>query len=83
MSDEDLSQEEVDENNKALFQFQSSLINIMKPLRKYGQEDYVLMVVPEIVSLAYQLHIKLHGADIPFTLSDHMQFMLPENEQDD
>ena len=82
MTDEDeLSEKEVADNNKTIFQFQGQLSNILKPLRKYGQEDYVLMVIPEIVSLAYQLGYKLHyGVDVPFELSDHMKHMLMEVE---
>ena len=82
VEDDELSQEEIEENNKAIFQFQGALVGIMKPLKKYGQEDYVLMAISEIISLAYQLHVKLHGADVPFALSEHMKYMLEEEEND-
>lgn len=79
--EEEVTAEEVDANNKIIFQFQGQISNILNPLRKYGQEDYVLMAIPEIVSLAYQLGYKLHyGLDMPFELSDHMKFMLMEVE---
>ncbi len=79
--EEELTQKEIDENNKTIFQFQGQVSSILMPLRKYGQEDYVLMVIPEIVSLAYQLGYKLHyGVDVPFELSDHFKHMLMEVE---
>ena len=79
---EEVTPEEIDANNKIIFQFQGQISNVLKPLRKYGQEDYVLMVIPEIVSLAYQLGYKLHyGLDMPFELSEHFRHMLMEVEE--
>lgn len=64
------------EEDKVLGQFKLTLGGILQPLTKYGQEDYVLMVIPEIVSLAYQLHLKLSGIDEPFIINDHIKHMI-------
>lgn len=71
--DDELSEEEI---SKALGQFQLTLNGVLSPLKKYGQEDFVIMANNEIVNLAWQLHQKLNGVDIPLELSPHMKFML-------
>uniref|UniRef100_A0A6M3L752 Uncharacterized protein n=1 Tax=viral metagenome TaxID=1070528 RepID=A0A6M3L752_9ZZZZ len=62
--------------DKTMSQFSNTLGGIMQPLCKYGQEDYVIMVIPEIQSLAYQLHLKLCGIDEPYQLSQHTKHMI-------
>jgi len=52
--------------DKAVGQFGIALNGIMKPLRLYGQNDYVDTATKEIVSLAIQLHHRLEGVDEPF-----------------
>ena len=64
--DEDKEEQEFD---KYIGQFRLSLNIIMKPLRKYGQNDYVDSVTEEIISLAIQLYLKLGGIDIPYQIN--------------
>ena len=54
--------------SKALGQFRLALNSIMRPLRRYGQEIYVDGVSEEICNLAWQLHWKLEGVDMPYEL---------------
>ena len=49
--------------DKAVGQFRLSLNSIMKPLRLYGQGQYVDSAIEELVSLALQLNTKLSGID--------------------
>jgi len=65
-----MSEEEEQDFDKILGQFRLALNGIMSPLRKYGQGHYVDGVSEEIVSLAYQLHLKLYGVDIPYYHND-------------
>ena len=60
---------EEQEFDKCVGQFRLSLNIIMKPLRKYGQNDYVDSVTEEIISLAIQLYLKLGGIDIPYQIN--------------
>ena len=55
---------------KALGQFGFALTRLLKPLRLYGQGDYVDSVHTEIIKLAWQLHWKLEGVDIPYETND-------------
>ena len=75
MTEED---DELDEEyiSKVLGQFQLALNGVLFPLRKYGQEDYVIMINHEIVGLLWQTHQRLNGIDTPLELSPHMRFML-------
>jgi len=60
-----------EETSKTIGQFILQGLNpLMEPLRKYGQGDYVNSVIPEIVKLAWQLHWKLEGLDIPYEIDD-------------
>ena len=56
--------------SKVLGQFSMTLNGIMSPLRLYGQEIYVDMVAEEIVSLAWQMHWRLEGIDMPYEVRD-------------
>ena len=65
-----LNSEEIDlEWEKAVGQFRLTLNGIMKPLRLYGQGDYVDSAIEEIVSLAIQLYQRLEGVDEPFIVN--------------
>ena len=55
--------------SKAIGQFQLALNGIMNPLRLYGQGSYVDSASMEIVKLAWQLHWRLEGVDIPYEVS--------------
>ena len=52
-----------DDINKVLWHYQATLVDLMKPLRLYGQGDYVDSVLSEMVKLGWQLHWKLEGID--------------------
>ena len=56
--------------SKALGQFRLALNAVLRPLRLYGQAPYVDSVSEEICKLAWQLHWKLEGVDMPYELSD-------------
>ncbi len=58
------------EFEKAIGQFQLALNRVMNPLRLYGQEHYVGTAIPEIISLAVQLHWRLSGIDQPFVINE-------------
>ena len=62
--------EEELEWDKCVGQFRLNLNRIMKPLRLYGQKDYVDTATDELVSLAIQLHLKLYGVDMPYHLNE-------------
>ncbi len=56
--------------SKVLGGFKLVLNQQLKPLRLYGQDNYVDEVTEEIVQLAWQLHLKLEGIDIPYEFKD-------------
>jgi len=58
------------EFDKYLGQLTLIIGGLLKPLRRYGQEQYVDTVIPEIVSLAVQYYHKMAGVDIPFEVND-------------
>jgi len=60
-----MSELEEEEVSKALGQMQMQLNGLLLPLRRYGQGDYVDAVIPELVHLAWLLHWRLEGADVP------------------
>ncbi len=62
--------EDEEEIKKILGQFRLNLNQLLKPLRLYGQGVYVDGVTLEIESLAWQLHWKLCGVDIPYETND-------------
>ena len=62
--------EEEEQISKVLGQFVLALNGAMFPLRRYGQEEYVDMVSTEILKLAWQMHWKLEGIDIPYEVSE-------------
>ena len=55
-----------EEYDKALGQYRLKVGALLKPLRLYGQGDYVDQAAEELVSLGVQLHMRLSGVDIPF-----------------
>ena len=59
-----------DDFDKFVGQFRLALNGVMKPLRLYGQADYVDSALEEIVSLAIQLSHKLYGIDEPYHVND-------------
>lgn len=59
-----------DEIAKVVGQFALALNGIMKPLRLYGQGIYVDQASDEIVKLAWQMHWKLTGVDIPYEVKE-------------
>ena len=58
------------EYDKIIGQFRGVLNKLLWPLRMYGQGKYVEDVIPELVSLGVQLHMKLNGIDIPYDVRD-------------
>ena len=56
--------------DKVVGQFKLKLNGIMKPVRMYGQADYVDQAMPVILRLALQLHEKLMGNDAPYSEED-------------
>jgi len=67
MVDELLSDEE---EEKAWGQFNLQLNGVFTPFKMYGQDIYVAGAKEEIMALAYQLHWRLSGLDIPIQLSE-------------
>ena len=62
-----MSEPDPDESfDKAVGQLRLTLGSILKPLRLYGQGDYVSSVTEEIISLAIQLYQRLEGVDAPY-----------------
>lgn len=64
---DNLTEEEI---SKALSQFRFKVREVLKPLNKYGQFNYVVQVEEEMLNLAWQLHYRLNGLDIPYTISN-------------
>ena len=64
-----MSEEEEQDWDKAVGQFRGTLRDVLFPLRMYGQAHYVDTALEEIVSLAIQLHLKLSGVDIPYSIN--------------
>ncbi len=64
--------EVVDEQeiSKIMGQFRLQLGVLLKPLMKYGQSEYVVSAMMEVEKLAWQMHWKLEGIDIPFEVED-------------
>lgn len=58
------------EFDKAIGQLRFSLNQVLKPLRLYGQGEYVTNATEEIISLAIQLYLKLSGIDEPYHIND-------------
>jgi len=52
------------EFDKFVGQLRLALGVVMRPLRMYGQQNYVDTASEEILSLALQLHQKLSGLDV-------------------
>ena len=67
---EEIELDDEEETQQCLGHFKLALNSIMKPLTLYGQSEYVSMAVVEIEQLAWQLHWKLLGIDVPFEWSD-------------
>lgn len=69
--EEELWEEYEEEHyQKVLGQFRLTMNGLMAPLRLYGQAQYVDSVTKEIEKLAWQLHWKLEGIDIPYEVTD-------------
>ena len=64
---------------KALFQFRGAVLEALNPLRKYGQQDYVVEVVPVLEKLAVQLHHRLSGLDVPIGVDYDYGMGLPDD----
>ena len=56
--------------SKTLGQFRLALNGLLSPLQLYGQTHYVTMVSEEITKLAWQLHWKLEGIDVPYEIEN-------------
>lgn len=65
-----MSLSEDEEYDKILGQYRMKLNGLLHPLRLYGQAPYVDSVSEELVSLAVQLHLRLNGVDMPYTVRD-------------
>ena len=65
-----MSELEIEDIAKCVGQFALTLNGILHPLRLYGQGHYVEMAHQEIISLAWQMHWKLEGIDMPYEVSD-------------
>ena len=61
---------EDEEFDKAVGTYRLKLNGLLKPLRQYGQGEYVDQVLDELVHLGIQLHYKLSGVDIPYVHRD-------------
>lgn len=63
---------ELDEEDiaKIVGQFVLALNRLMKPLRRFGQNDYVDMASAEITHLAWQMHWRLEGVDTPYEVEE-------------
>ena len=48
---------------KAIGQLRFALSDLLKPLERYGQREYVLGALEQIVALAIQLHERVEGVD--------------------
>jgi hypothetical protein len=58
------------EFDKIVGQYRLKLNGLLYPLRAYGQAYYVDGLIPELESLGIQLHLKLSGVDMPYTVND-------------
>jgi hypothetical protein len=66
--DESLTEEEFD---SIIGHYRLKLNGLLKPLRMYGQGEYVDMVTNQLVSIGVQLHFKLSGIDeSPYVIED-------------
>lgn len=57
---------EDEEWDKSIGQYRLKLNGLMKPLRRYGQGDYVDQTIDELIHMGILLHYRLSGEDIPF-----------------
>ena len=55
---------------KAVGQYRLQVGAVLRPLRLYGQAQYVVSAIEELVSLALQLHLKLSGVEMPFHINE-------------
>ncbi len=63
-----------DELGKAMWHFTSHLNAYLKPLRRYGQSEYVDIVIPQIEQLAWRWHWELEGVDEPYDLPTELKY---------
>jgi hypothetical protein len=66
MPEEKEHDEELEDFLKIMGQFRLKLTDVMRPLRRYGQDVYVDGCSEEIESLAFQMYLKLSGIDMPY-----------------
>ena len=62
---------EDEEWDKCIGQYRLTVNQVLKPLRLYGQSDYVDTATEELVSLGIQLYQKLCGIDEPYHINDN------------
>jgi len=65
-----MSYDEEGDWNKCVGQYRLVVGRLLSPLRKYGQAIYTDGVHEEFVQAAIQLHYKLSGVDMPFSVED-------------
>ncbi len=65
-----MEDENYEDFDKIVGQLRLHLGQITKPLRLYGQGAYVDSMIPELINLAHQYHLKLSGIDIPYYHED-------------
>jgi hypothetical protein len=62
---EHLEPEDVEQVNKALFQFGGQVEETLEVFRMYGMDVYIPRAAEAIRSLAWKLHLRLCGIDEP------------------
>ncbi len=70
MVEENEHDEELEEFDKAIGQFRLAVGKLLKPLRMYGQGNYVDGIHEQLVSLGVQLYQRLEGIDEPYYIED-------------
>jgi len=69
-----MSEDEEQEWDKDIGQFRLALNDLFRPLRRYGQDIYVDGVMAEVVNLAWQLHWRLVGVDMPYEVEHNVRW---------
>ena len=60
--------------DKLLTQHRLLIGALLKPLRTYGQGEYVDGVLEELVQAAVQFHYKLEGIDMPYNVNTNLHW---------
>jgi hypothetical protein len=55
--------------DKALFHLRGELLDVLEPLRKYGQDPYVDGTIEQIIELAEKFSMVVRGKDIPIKIN--------------